>query len=546
MPTDRAAAKWRQRYGALAAALTLTVLCQAYVIARSPVIAKDGIGFIRIARSLATDPVTTLRTEDQHPGYPAMVLAVERCYHRLTGQGEFKSYLVAARLAAAACGVLATLFLWLFTRRLYDDRIADVTVLLAAVWPLFRLNAGDGLSDSPHLMFYLAGAWLAAEGLIRGRIGWIIAAGGASGLAFWVRPEGLVVGVAAGLVFAAKFIRLRRTSRGQAIVIASVVAATVLVIVPYVLLAGKITSKKLPFQRPVSEHAQVFATVPPTAGLLAEPPPGGTLPDEFHHPPTLLGTLAMGLFELARELAQGFYYLALIPLCAGTFAPSRPQPNRSVALLHILLMNGQGALLLLLYLTAGYISHRHVLPLVALMLPTAAAGTVWLAEEASRRTRFAGSAQRALAVGVCIFYVGLVPKCLKPLHEVYLPILQAAEWVKSQARPGDSVLSTSGYVRFYAELPGILVGCEAPNLEMGLAFSADKPWSFIVLEVDERSFDRGRLCGPSGQYEQVLELPAHSRKPWAKVLVFRAHSNNSVSLSSNDGPRSDSSSSSLR
>jgi hypothetical protein len=543
MPIDRAAAAWRQRYGALAAALALAVLCQAYVIARSPVIAKDGIGFIRIARSLATDPVATLRTEDQHPGYPAMVLAAERCYHWLTGRGEFDCYLVAARLAAATCGLLATLFLWLFARRLYDDRIANITVLLAAVWPLLRLNAGDGLSDSPHLMFYLAGAWLAAEGLVRGRIAWIVAAGAASGLAFWVRPEGLVVGVAAGLVFAIKFVRLRRMSRGQAIFIASVVAATLLVVIPYVLVAGKITSKKLPFHRPVSAHAQIFAAVPPTSGLLAEPPPGATLPDEFDHPPTLVGTLAMGLFELARELAQGFYYLALIPLAAGTFPRSRPRPNSSVVLLHVLLMNGQAALLLLLYLTAGYISHRHVLPLVALMLPTAAAGTVWLADQASRRIRFAGSPRRALAIAVCLFYVGLVPKCLKPLHEVYLPILQAAEWVKSQAKPGDSVLSTSGYVRFYSDLPGILVGCEAPNLDIGLAFSADKPWSFIVLEVDERSFDRQRLCGSTGQYEQVLELPAHSRKPWAKVLVFRAHSNSSVSLSHSDGPASASSSS---
>jgi hypothetical protein len=542
MPTDRAAPGWRQQYGVLAAALTLTVLCQAYVILRSPVIAKDGIGFIRIARSLASDPVATLRTEDQHPGYPAMVLAVERGYRWLTGRGEFDCYLTAARLAASTCGLLATVFLWLFARRLYDDRIANVTVLLAAVWPLFRLNAGDGLSDTPHLMFYLAGAWLASEGLVRGRLGWLVAAGAASGLAFWVRPEGLVVGLAAGLVFAARFLRPRLMSRRQAIFIASVAAATLLVVVPYVLVAGKITSKKLPFHRHISAHEKAIAAAEPTAGLLAEPPPGGTLPDEFHRPPTFLGTLALGLFELARELAQGFYYLALIPLAAGTFAPSRPRPNGSVVLLHILLMNANAALLLLLYLTAGYISHRHVLPLVALMLPTAAAGTVCLADEASRRIRLAGSPRRALAIAVCLFYVGLVPKCLKPLHEVYLPILQAAQWVKGQARPGDTVLSTSGYIRFYTDLPGILVGCEAPNLPAGLAFAPGQAWSFIVLEVDERSFDRDTLCGARGGYEQVMELPAHPRKPWAKVLVFRAHSNSSVNLSSSDGPLSSSSS----
>jgi hypothetical protein len=193
--------------------------------------------------------------------------------------------------------------------------------------------------------------------------------------------------------------------------------------------------------------------------------------------------------------------------------------------LHILLMNGQGALLLLLYLTAGYISHRHVIPIVALMLPTAAAGTIWLADLASRRIRFAGSSRRAVAIAVCIFYVGLVPKCLKPLHDVYLPLLQAAQWVKVHAHAGDTVLATSGYIRFYCDLPGILVGCEAPNLPSGLAFASGHPWSFIVLEVDDRSFDRQALCGSAGGYDQVFELPAHPRKPWAKVVVFRARGN---------------------
>jgi hypothetical protein len=512
---------WRKGYGVLAAGLIITAVCQACIMVRSPVIAKDGIRFIRIAKSLATDPVATLRTEDQHPGYPAMVLAVERLYQRLTGRPEFECYLVATRLASAGCGLLATLFLWLFTRRLYDDKIANVTVLLAAVWPLFRLNACDGLSDTPHLMFYLAGAWLAAEGLARGRITRIVAAIFASGLAFWVRPEGLVVGAAAGLAFAVKFFRERRITRTHLILIAAGVAAALLVIVPYVIVAGKVTSKKL-FQRQDSEHAKAMALVEPTVGILAEPPPGATLPDEFDRPATFGGVVAMGLFEIARELAQGFYYLALIPLAVGTFFPSRPQPGRYVALLHILLMNGHGALLMLLYLTAGYISHRHIIPLVALMLPTAAAGTMWLADEASRRLKLAGSPQRALVFAVLIFYLALVPKCLRPLHQVYLPLLEASRWVKAHASPGDSVLSTSGYVRFYCDLPGILVGSEAPNLPIAFQLAPSNGWSFLVLEIDDRSFDRQALIGSTGIYDQVLELPAHPRKPWAKVVVFRA------------------------
>lgn len=513
------------RYAVLAAAVVLSGLCQLYIVSRSPIIAKDGIAFIRIAKSLAVDPVAAIRAEDQHPGYPAMLLAFERVYNGLTGRGEFDSFIAATHLASGTCGLLAVVFLWLFARGLYNDRIANVTVLLAAVWPLFRLNASDSLSDTPHLMFYLAGAWMAIEGLRSRRLGWLLGAGLASSLAFAVRPEGLLIGVATGTAIAWDFCRSRAVStRKVMLAIAGVLAAGSLVVVPYAICAGKLTSKKLPFHRSASEHERAMAATERTTGLLAEPAPGGTLPDEFSRPTAILGVIGLAVVELGRELAQGLYYLALIPLAVGAFAARRPRPNYPASAIHVLLMNGHAALLLLLYLTAGYISHRHVLPLVALMLPTAAAGTVWLSDAASRRLAFVGSPRRALAVAVAVFYVGLVPKCLVPLHAVYAPLYEAAECVKRQATLGDSVLASSSYVRFYAGLPGIVVGSEAPNLPIGLHFAPNKVWPFLVLEVDERSFDRQSLCGAAGSYDQILELPAHPRKPWAKVLVFRARS----------------------
>ena len=37
-------------------------------------------------------------------------------------------------------------------------------------------------------------------------------------------------------------------------------------------------------------------------------------------------------------------------------------------------------MLVLLFMTAGYVSHRHVMPLIGMMLPATAAGTIWLSE----------------------------------------------------------------------------------------------------------------------------------------------------------------------
>jgi hypothetical protein len=277
-------------------------------------------------------------------------------------------------------------------------------------------------------------------------------------------------------------------------------------------------------------------TIEPTTGLLSEPLPGRKLPGEITRPASLIGACAAAVVELAVELAQGFYYLLLIPLAAWALAPGRRQPQAGPARMTSALLACHAILLILLFLTAAYVSHRHVMPLVALLLPATAAGTVWLAEQAAARVARVQSPERALAAIVAAIVIGLLPKAVKPLHGVYSPIVEAARWVKDHGQPGDAVLATSGYVRFYAGMRGLLVGPEAPNLPIGLALAPDaRPWPFIVLEVDERTFDRQQLCGTTAGYEQVMEIPAHPRKSWAKVLVFSHQASDDARLAARHG-----------
>lgn len=510
------------RHSALAAAVIIGAVLQAICVTRSPIVAKDTTGFIRIAQELAIDPVNTFRIEDQHPGYPAMVLAAYRVVEACGGNHPFDAWILASRLASNACGLLSIVFLWLFARRLYDEPVANVAALLGAAWPLLRTNAADGLSDTPHLMLYLTAAWLAAEGLSRGRIVLLAMAAAVSGLAYWVRPEGLLVGLAIAAALAISLVvRQRVMSRTRTVVgLALVCLMLALVAGPYVFLAGKITSKKTPLSAPPTAHAVAMATTEPTAGIIAEPGPHAARPD-LSRPVMAAHAVASGTLELGRELAHGLCYVGLLPLAIGTFAASRPRPTRGTAAWHLLLLAGQAAVLVLLYCLAGYISHRHLLPLVSLILPTTAAGVGILAERlASRLSAFAAPG-RAQTVVAGALVLAMAPKCARPLHQIYAPIVEAADWVREHAQPGDGVLATSGYVRFYTQLPGILLGCETPNLPIAQHFAPDGvAWPFMVLEIDERKFDRRQLTALPARYRQVMELAAHPRKPWAKVAVF--------------------------
>lgn len=537
MPTEPASHS-RGRYRWLLAAMVLAGAFEAAIAARSPVIAKDGIVFIRIAQRLPHDAASIFRQEDQHPGYPALIWASSLPARLLPHHDEFGMWIVAAHLAAGLAGVASILFLWLLARRVfYDPRVANVAAVLAAAWPLLRQNAADALSDTPHLMLYLAAAWLACEAVARGGLLWSAGAGMASGLAYWVRPEGLIVALAAGAVMAARMSCPRCAVRAKrAAELTSLALVMLAVIAPYVLVSGKLTSKKGPFankavvqvaNRPIvapqASAVAAAASLGPVPGVLQEPAAGDVLADEHPRPDSESGVLGFALVELGKELGQGFRYLLLLPLAFGAFPPGAPRWQALPTAVMSVLLIVHLALLLALFHMAGYISHRHVMPLVAVLIPTTAAGLIYLSDKVWGFAWRRQASGYALAAMLSVIVALLAPRCLRPLHEVYYPVIEAAHWVKAFARPGDCVLTTSSYVRFYGRMDGIVVGPEAPDLPTGLAFAPDdRGWPFVVLEVDQREFDPSLLCHSNLGYELAVEIVGHPTKPWSKVIVYRA------------------------
>ena len=521
----------------LAMAIALAATIQALMAARSPLIAKDGIGFIGAARRLATSPVDTFRQEDQHPGYPAMILGAS-ALTRFAGLDERDSWILAARSVSAAAGLGIVALTWLLSRRMFDERAANVAGFMVATLPLFRWDAGDALSDSPHLFFYLLGAFLALEAIERKSLFWYLAVGFVSGIAFLVRPEGLGIAVVTIAVVTAGRFPLRilslliqrpfdpislgswKTRLGRGLAVAT---ATGAVVACYAIPAGKLTSKKNPIADDQVAVRQVAAAGGKTPGLLVEPTRGEFLPGETPRPSGNVAVFGAAIFELGKELGQGIRYFALIPLLCGCFAPGRAQPGvRSLALV-LGFAACHATLLIYLYFHASYISHRHVMPIVALLAPVTSVGALWMYDRLAELLNHRRLPAK-LAWGLPLFFVTWqAPPCWKRQHDVYLPIVEAAEWVAANGHPGDTVLSTSSYTRFYSKHDGLLLGIETPNLRTALAgASLEHPWTYLVLEIDERTFDASELDHGLTSYEPMLETPAHPKRPWDKIRVYRA------------------------
>lgn len=502
-------------------ALFLTTVAQVVVIVRSPVVNRDAFVFTRIARQLAIAPAAAIQEHDQHPGFPALVLAGRKLALLFTGDAGVKPWVLGGVMASACSGLLAVLALWLLARRLFDARVAGISAILMAVLPLLRDNAADMRSDSPHLSLYLLAAWLLVEGWQRNRLAWFAAAGAASAMAFWVRPEGLSVAIVGGTCLA--FVALRRRSMRHAAACALLALTALALCLPYWTTKGRFTSKK-DFRLLVTDTVPGPVTPPPAPLKRIEPPPAPIPP-----PRPSLARLGYAVALLGFRIASELRYWLLVPLGMGLLARSAPRARRDAGKLVAVLLCFHAILLLALYLVADYLGPRHVMVIVALALPWAAAGYVALSEALVRVWRRVSSrpAPRTgvvLALLLAAYVVCYAPRALRPLHPERAHLAPAIQWLDRHARER-TILTNSEYICFYADSPCDLA--EDDEVLIRHLLSSPGAYGFVILDVSRPPFPpahRGALhqAGylpasghsiPSEKKRHVLILDASSTPP---------------------------------
>ena len=497
------------RYKGLVVALIVTAALQATIIVRSPTITADGIIFISIARQLPDGAVEAFRKQDQHPGYPAMLLGATRVAQDLGVRAEPESWMLGGQIVSFACGLLTVSMVWLLGRELFDARAANVAALIFAVLPVARGNAADAVSDTPHLAFYLLAAWLATVGIGRGRTIWLAAAGAVSGLAYWIRPEGLEVVIVACvfLVFHAR--RTRWGFRRFALAEVALIGSALIVAMPYLVLAGKVTSKQLTFAKyePTPMHIEQLAQVNVPAEPVAT---SATLPtvEQIGSNPAPLSTAAPavvvktqytvwlvaklvgeGIMALLNSIGQGFKWVFLPFYVLGHLELARRRPNW-LQIRYVVYFGALHCLILLaVFVISGYIGHRHLLPLIALAMPCTALGVIYVAEIVVRRYQ----ARPAFAVwGIAGLSCALVlPYTIRPFSREFIPVIAATHWVEQRAEPGAGIVSNSPYVAFHGALPVSQLGNHASRIDEALAHGKPRH----ALRIHRAARQRPRISG---------------------------------------------------
>lgn len=340
-----------------------------WVVANTAVTARDSVGFARYALSLqepnAGRPEGATRTwkdvlrEEPHPpGYPLTVLAAVPVVNAVSHASLEDRTLAAAQLASAVAGVLLVFPVFWLGRLLFSSGVGFWSALLVQLLPVFARDTSDGLSDGPFLLCMTTALALGVWAFDRRRA-WpgLLLCGAAAGLAYLIRPEGVLVPAAMALVLLLRSAQLEFPKVGGG---ALALAVGFLVMSgPYMAVIGGFTNK-------------------PAFGLKTGEPIGAaggplfaeSMPEGGSNRTRLM--LAVGL--AAKEgLKAGHYGVAIyaavgfVVLFGRVWGEPRFWPAALTGAGHLLAAVALG-------FKQGYVSERHLLPVMAVGVVFAVGG----------------------------------------------------------------------------------------------------------------------------------------------------------------------------
>jgi 4-amino-4-deoxy-L-arabinose transferase-like glycosyltransferase len=529
----------------LLAIVVLASALHALGIARTTLPAQDGLKFIQIARQFQERPaIDVIRDSDRHPLYPALVALAEPLVAALRGHGP-ETWRIAAQGVSALAAIAAVFPLYSLARGLFPERIAALAALLFVLLPLPSEVGRDTLSDSLGLLATLWALRLAAAALSREerRRTAFVGCGIAAGLGYLARPEVVVVPLAVVVT------RLLDRDWSPAPLRRAVVELSALSVAFLTLLGGYALAKGEVSEKLALRYGAGLAR-PRAPVRVARPwlPPGlddprwdfspkeETLPGEASTPvpstpPAAIGALVarwaeglggfLGLFAIWGAVRAGALrtQVARQETHTGDGPGAETVPPHLRALLTIYLALYSLALVRHL-LTLGYLSDRHVLPLVAVSLAWTAAGvTLCFGQIAltlgwsQRRTRRVGT-----VLVVLISLVVLAAPPWKPRHHSRWGHWAAGRWLQEHATPAQAILDTRGWASFVANRPSY----DYWHVRQALT---DPYLAYVVVGADE-------LSAPSHRAETLRAVLAYSARAVAAfpddrdgkgigVLVYR-------------------------
>jgi hypothetical protein len=420
---------------------------------------NDGPLFLSLARAMRAGAWSEVLQHPFPPLYPALIAVAT-------------PWLGETRAAVAVCvagGAAAVFALYLLVRSAFGPAEAWVAAALLAVHPVAIDYTADVQSEGLYLALFVGAAAALWPALRDARPGAAALGGALAGAAYWTRPEGIGIALAAGGLLALRVAtRGVHRTRGLATLAALVLGAAA-VALPYPLLL-RAELGHAAFSQKKSLAVLVGLASPPESGPDPElaPDPGAAGP-VAPRPRPGPGAGPRGPAESALDvLDAGQHALSWSPLLfllAGAWAARRRRPGLREAYVFGTL-TAYAAVLFALSVSAGYVSGRHALPPLVLAFGHVAWGLLALAALlAPRLGRHARTTPGAVALALLALAAAAgLARALPPSRVQEGSARAAAEWLRHSDRAVRAVAAGKRRTAWYADavFVGIDPGVDTP------------------------------------------------------------------------------------
>lgn len=478
-----------------------------YLYLYTYVISMDGaFQYIPMAKLFESGSVKdAIRFGGQQPLYSFLIALVSRW------EPDFE---VAGRLVSSFFGILILFPVYFLGRRLFDQKIALLSVFFLVIHPYMRRFSADVLKESTYLFFLALAFWYALRTFQKENLSSYLLIPAFSVIPYLVRPDGVEVLLV--IVFYVFFLKKFSSPlrKWQAFLV--LILCSALLLLPYILHLRETTGE------------WTMSKAKSVAGILG----WMTMKSEVPFMSRMIYTLK----QLIWGTLASYHPLYIYFLVLGLWKRGIRLREEEGALLIFCILHYATLFLLIMNLTdwakvetsEGLLfSERHVLPLLLISIHWVGEGFLafrdWISEKVESRFALlrSGSQKRSMIVFGTLFALSVaivLPKTLKPQRYEKLSEKWAGIWVKNQSGKEMTIFTTVPRVAYYADGKPQWVDFRKDRLDQMKTSMLEKRSIYLVIQGKDLLHFPDVAASIKQDFVKQIE---YEGKGMEKIVVYR-------------------------
>ena len=418
--------------------VSLSIILGVYKIATLACVSNDSVTFLNIADQLKYNPANAILENDQHPGYPFLINLSQHTLKLLGFTLNLDTKILAGQIINLMCRILALCCLFKIFCFFANKRIALLNIILLMLVPRYMDNGADCLSDWSSMLFMSLSIMFFLIGLkCKSFIGFMLT-GLCSGVGYLIRPECLIVSLTAISFLSILLLSDKNIEKRKTIIsIMCIGLSTIIIISPYMIYKKAIFPKK---------NVGTFSSVITTQNNRNITKSNSILATLSIANITVKGTFS-SLYKFIQNIFDTLFILG-IPLLLISLIKIKELKTLHLYDKYMLLFITVWFLIMVwLYNKTGYMSYRHIMPMVALWFAWLNEGLDRFVKLISKKQNYTNSIRILIIIAVIIFSVNIVT----PIKNSKAYMKYAGKWFSENTLESERICVFDDRIGFYAE-----------------------------------------------------------------------------------------------